>query len=953
MAAISANATYFKVNGLWFFTADIDSSVELVSDPDHKYSGTYSGNIVIPSKVTYQRKTYTVNKIGDNAFYDCDKLLSVSLPASLVSIGYYAFTGCSSLTSITIPRLVNTINNNPFGKCSSLQNINVDPENESFSSVDGVLYSSDHTRLISCPGNRLTVSLASGVKLIGDYAFRGCAKLTSISIPNGITNIGDWAFMGCTGLTAIDIPNTVTYIGMSAFEGCTGLKSVNIPNRPIEFSFGTFSDCTSLTSIDLPDSLANIPSAMFSGCRSLKTIDIPKNVTSIEYATFKGCTGLTSINIPDKVTEIGDRAFNECSSLPTLSLPDNLTSIEEYAFNGCKLSMLSIPAKVELVKNMLNGLKVGYLVVNGETSLLSSSASIITDGFRGLEADTIYVPESTVENVTKAWSGTVLPILPFRAEIRGLYPRSLALEVIKTPFWDGDALNRVTIDIASSHSDFTEITPNEDGLYIIAGALEPQRSYEITTFYTTKDEDVDFTNQTVVTPKLMKWSYSSTQTTATLTITPTEDKYFPVKRYGISLSGENIWADKNGKVSLKGLVPNITYPFSYAEETADEIKLSSGYSFDTKDIFITVEPLKITPTTFTGKIVLDAGDATVTDYEMQDYGPTDYDPDDAGILLIGLEPDTSYRYIVYITTKEGGRDGEYFSFSTPRLTLTTLPAKATSNTVALICAETNISDLDTETETGFEWRRYDAPDLVPSTLSSCPVVDGVLTGALRNLSASTYYKFRPYCKTKKGKMYYGDWSAFGTADAYVYFDPTVRTYAATSVNENSAKLRGYAIPGSDDIIEQGFEYWKSGSTVPNAIRIQADENGVQTVTATGQWMSATLSDLTPGTTYSYRAYVKTSHGTTYGDTDEFTTDQLLGIGSAEQPDETARCTVNGLRLTVEGADGQSVYVYTAAGRLTARTARAADRETYELGQPGVYIVRLSDGQSFKVSARRR
>lgn len=53
------------------------------------------------------------------------------------------------------------------------------------------------------------------------------------------------------------------------------------------------------------------------------------------------------------------------------------------------------------------------------------------------------------------------------------------------------------------------------------------------------------------------------------------------------------------------------------------------------------------------------------------------------------------------------------------------------------------------------------------------MVDGVLTGALRNLSASTYYKYRPYYTSASGQTYYGEWLAFGTATAYVHFDPTV------------------------------------------------------------------------------------------------------------------------------------------------------------------------------------
>lgn len=138
--------------------------------------------------------------------------------------------------------------------------------------------------------------------------------------------------------------------------------------------------------------------------------------------------------------------------------------------------------------------------------------------------------------------------------------------------------------------------------------------------------------------------------------------------------------------------------------------------------------------------------------------------------LAGLNPNQKYSAWYCVESEDGGKDSVFYTFTTLALAFSTLPAKATSNTVALICAETNLSDM--ETGAGFEWRRYDAPDLVPSTQSPCSVVDGVLTGALRNLSASTYYKYRPYYTSASGQTYYGEWLAFGTVDANVYFDPT-------------------------------------------------------------------------------------------------------------------------------------------------------------------------------------
>ncbi|MCD8266897.1 MAG: hypothetical protein LUC33_07070 [Prevotellaceae bacterium] len=283
---------------------------------------------------------------------------------------------------------------------------------------------------------------------------------------------------------------------------------------------------------------------------------------------------------------------------------------------------------------------------------------------------------------------------------------------------------------------------------------------------------------------------------------------------------------------------------------------------------------------------------------MTETGFTDYATGNT-LSLINLEPGETYtvKYYVVVSNKTYSTTA---TFSTPAVEFTTLAAKATSNTVALLCATTNLSD--DAVGAGFEWRRYDAPDLVPSTQSECPVIDGVLTGALRNLSESTYYMYRPYYTSPAGVTTYGEWLAFGTADAYVYFDPTIRTYSATSVGSTSATVKAYAVAGSDDIISQGFEYWAGGSSSANQVkRVASTDDGVTRVEVDGQWMTLTIEDLEPSTTYSYRAFVTTAVGTTYGETMTFTTDVPTGIeDAAAEPAEVyeiARYTTDGKKIS--------------------------------------------------------
>ncbi|WP_315106070.1 leucine-rich repeat protein [Capnocytophaga gingivalis] len=92
-------------------------------------------------------------------FGDCEKLTSVVLPSSLITIGGGAFTGCSSLSSITLPNSLTTIGEDAFNECSALTSI----------------------------------VLPNSLTTIGNHAFSG-TKLTSLTIPKNVTNIGKGVF---------------------------------------------------------------------------------------------------------------------------------------------------------------------------------------------------------------------------------------------------------------------------------------------------------------------------------------------------------------------------------------------------------------------------------------------------------------------------------------------------------------------------------------------------------------------------------------------------------------------------------------------------------------------------------------------------------------------------------------------------------------------------------------
>ncbi len=126
--------------------------------------------IRVPRTATSANIPQTVRHIEYNAFEDCSSLTSITFPDSLRSIYGYAFSGCTSIQSIEIPSNVEEIGESiMYG--SSLTNITVDESNAHYSSIDGVLFNKNKTKLIAIPQKQTTVTIPASVISISEEAF--------------------------------------------------------------------------------------------------------------------------------------------------------------------------------------------------------------------------------------------------------------------------------------------------------------------------------------------------------------------------------------------------------------------------------------------------------------------------------------------------------------------------------------------------------------------------------------------------------------------------------------------------------------------------------------------------------------------------------------------------------------------------------------------------------------
>lgn len=237
------------------------------------------------------------------------------------------------------------------------------------------------------PGGDIVIP--NTVTKIGDEAFKGNKKVTSVTIPGSVVDIGNNAFEACENLKKVAFTNpgearNNLLIRLSAFKDCTKLTDVEIPARVKQIVGNIFKGCTSLTEIKVnannPYYFAQdgvlfgpalveyspkyddnyvllaypagrqgeytIPSKVnektidqiwtsgFEGAASLTDITIPASIGRLGTAAFES-TGLTHVTIPDTVQQVDPAAFQNCTSLVSVKLPNGITEIDQYLFANC------------------------------------------------------------------------------------------------------------------------------------------------------------------------------------------------------------------------------------------------------------------------------------------------------------------------------------------------------------------------------------------------------------------------------------------------------------------------------------------------------------------------------------------------------------------------------------------------------------------------------------------
>ncbi|MBQ3244268.1 MAG: leucine-rich repeat domain-containing protein [Bacteroidaceae bacterium] len=928
IATTGARAHDFEVDGIYYKILSAEDKTVAVTykgSYGSAYSDEYTGTVSIPESVTYNGTTYSVTRIQESTFSSCTGLTSITIPNSVTSIGEVAFDGCNFLEEVHISDIAAWCDiifaDNPLKKAHNLY-------------LNGELV----TDLV----------IPDGVTVIASKAFYGCTSLTSVTIPNSVTIIGISAFENCTGLTSIVIGKNVTSIGNYAFGGCTALKNLHIKEGEGKLLLGYQYYGNPYTQTK--------GKGLFYDC-PLETVFIGKELDfKRDYATgytpfrLKNIDTIT-ISKPQQMNlEFGNNSkhitllFIDYNSYYRV-IPTNLTQNSSLYYFNHPINNSNYKNATEYLKKSLNC--KAKMVMLGDVQTDYHSISVALN-------DTLIIPEnialSTAPNniIFRAVNINGEDIIPdndgkylsSNLQIATEYPVILkykyndqkhttsttirtkaikptsssttTLTTAKINFSEGDTIGlnspineigvefngeRYTAEKNYKELELKNLGPSSQYGYRVYCIIDSVIHYGDYMYFTTKTPSIAIANLT------------TTQTTAILKIAGTySDDYLSPIEVGVNVNGRYYVADDKFNVLVDGLTPSTTYTLQpYVKYENYGIYYGTSKTITTSSITVDCNVTATTATTISLKGTHDVGDAT-----LLENGFVDGEFNSENMTITGLDPDTEYSFTYYVTTEEAGRIEKQVTVRTEPLKFNTLKAKATSNTKAIICAEANIAN--EEAGTGFEWRRIDAPDLVPSEIVSCAVHEGVMEGALHNLSANTYYKYRPYYTAASGKSYYGEWIGFGTADAYVYFTPTVHTYATASAGTNAARLSGYVLAGSDDIIEQGFEYWPVGKAEAATMHNTHSDGNVRRVTATGQRMSVIIEELEYGTIYMCRAYARTAKETVYGEEQSFETSFPTGIKENREKNITIQTAGNTVYINGYN-ENETVFVYTLFGAV--------------------------------------
>lgn len=391
------------IDGLYY---DLDKSNHTATVTyETKGSNNYASlpaDVVIPESVTYEGITYSVTKIGDEAFSDCKVMESISIPGSVVQVGerrvttsttpdFLPFNGCSSLKKVRFEdselpvslgshccyrqhfydekKCFGLFESCPLESVYIGRNIEYSqdatyffdkhPESYGYSAfynqpkLKNVTISpfvTEITPYLLYESGMITQIDLPKVKVIGRSAFEGNSKLTTLNFGQDLEIVGDCAFQNCLSVTKLTFPDAIRVIGAQAFQNCSSVTEVTVGKELKTIGASAFLNCKTFTALLLPDEFTTMGESAFEDCIKLTVAKLGKSLTAVPAHAFKNCVALSEMDIPVSVKSIGDQAFYNDSTIAVVTMREGLETIgNEVFWNNSGVRSFVIPGTVQTI----------------------------------------------------------------------------------------------------------------------------------------------------------------------------------------------------------------------------------------------------------------------------------------------------------------------------------------------------------------------------------------------------------------------------------------------------------------------------------------------------------------------------------------------------------------------------------------------------------------------------
>ena len=265
-------------------TIIFDNGSQLEKIEDRAFNFSELEEIELPASLEY---------IGTSAFSFSQNLkkLTFSSSSKLELISHEAFANLSNLEKLTLPKSVKKLGSNLFKNTTSLKHVDVEEGNESFASIDGVLFSKDKTKLIYYPSKKNDESYKTPkeTKELTSYSFDKNSYLKRLELNDGLEKIGTFAFEDAIKLEEISLPNSLETIERLAFYRNLELKELILPDNVKNFGKHVMNGLPKLKRLTIGNNINSLPSFFLSGSLdSLKEIHIKNKSTefSVKKDTF-------------------------------------------------------------------------------------------------------------------------------------------------------------------------------------------------------------------------------------------------------------------------------------------------------------------------------------------------------------------------------------------------------------------------------------------------------------------------------------------------------------------------------------------------------------------------------------------------------------------------------------------------------------------------------------------